>query len=505
MVRTSPRTARSTALLLVLTLAACGAPGPQRTVTGVTIPEGDQFLVVGEGVQLSAVVATTGGDAGVAWSTSDVGVADVDEQGTVVATGPGAATVSATSRADPSQDDRITVDVDPQGKVHWTAQFGTAATDWVLAVAVDQAGAVIAAGSTQGSLQEDNAGGFDAFVRKYDAHGVEVWTRQFGTTAEELALDVAAGPGGLIAVVGYTDGALDGDSAGGSDAFVRLYDSAGDEVWTRQFGASDLEVASAVAFDASGAIVVAGDTLGDLDGPNAGSVDVFVRKYDPGGDLLWARQFGSSENDRMHGLAIDPSGNIVVAGETHGDIGDANAGPADVFVRKYDPTGGHAWTRQFGSQAHEFPLDVATDPNGNVYLVGSTLGDLEGGNLGDYDAFLRKYDPSGNFVWATQFGTSGFDDGRAVATDAAGAVIVTGTTHGDLDGDTAGEADVFVRKYDPDGQVRWATQFGTIAADHGIGVATDPDRRVVVVGITAGALGGDNAGGTDVFVRVFGR
>ena len=65
-----------------------------------------------------------------------------------------------------------------------------------------------------------------------------IWTRQFGTSALDVAVDVFVGSSGVY-VAGVTTGALPGQSASGfSDAFVRKYDTSGTEVWTRQFGTS---------------------------------------------------------------------------------------------------------------------------------------------------------------------------------------------------------------------------------------------------------------------------
>ena len=82
------------------------------------------------------------------------------------------------------------------------------------------------------------AGG-DAFIRKYDGDGNLVWTRQFGTAGYDVALGVATHANSVY-VMGSTDGTFHGQTSGGSlDAFVRNYDSDGNEVWTKQFGGAE--------------------------------------------------------------------------------------------------------------------------------------------------------------------------------------------------------------------------------------------------------------------------
>jgi len=109
------------------------------------------------------------------------------------------------------------------------------------------------------------------------------------------------------------------------------------------------------------------------------------------------------------------------------------------------------WTRQFGTGRHDRGWGVAVDATG-VYVTGATVGVLPGQTaVGSYDVFVRKYGTDGTEVWTRQFGTSTDDWGLGVAVDTGG-VYVTGDTWGALPGHTsAGEWDVFVRKYDLDG------------------------------------------------------
>ena len=126
---------------------------------------------------------------------------------------------------------------------------------------------------------QKSAGSQDAFVRKYDANGKEVWTRQFGSSPRlDLTAGISVAASGIY-VAGYTRGTLPGQtSAGSQDAFVRKYDANGSEVWTRQFGSSSFDGTAGISVDASG-IYVAGSTEGTLPGQKSvGSEDAFVVK-----------------------------------------------------------------------------------------------------------------------------------------------------------------------------------------------------------------------------------
>jgi hypothetical protein len=116
---------------------------------------------------------------------------------------------------------------------------------------------------------------------------------------------------------------------------------------------------------------------------------------------------------------------------------------------------------------------VATDGIGNAYVVGSTRGSLAGAHLGQFDAYVAKYDGGGNALWSNQFGTIGFDNATAVATDFLGAVYVGGVTTGDLGDLHAGGEDAYLRKYDAQGTLLWTEQFGTSLNDEVTELSTD--------------------------------
>jgi len=200
---------------------------------------------------------------------------------------------------------------DAEGNELWTRQFGTSSFDVAFGVAAD-AGGVYVAGRTFGTLPgQTSAGLHDAFVRKYDSEGNELWTRQFGSSSTDTASGVAADVGGVY-VAGSSEGTLPGQtSAGSTDVFVRKYDAEGNELWTRQFGTSSSDLALGVAADAGG-VYVAGWTGGTLLGQtSAGDYDAFVRKYDSEGNELWTRQFGTSSSDGSRGVAADAGGVYV--------------------------------------------------------------------------------------------------------------------------------------------------------------------------------------------------
>ena len=338
---------------------------------------------------------------------------------------------------------------DQNGSEVWTRQFGSSGADQIADVFVDASG-VYLAGATQGILPgQATSGAQDAFLRKYDLSGTEVWTRQFGSTENDGSLGVVVNESGVF-VAGYTSAALPGQvSAGGNDAFVRKYDYDGFELWTHQFGSAASDWAAEITTDNSGVFVL-GSTYDTLTGQtSSGEVDAFVRKYDFAGGEQWTRQFGTSTIDTARGVAVDPSG-VYISGYTYGTFpGQTSSGAADAFVRKFDLSGTEIWTRQFGSAADELAYGAAVDASG-VFLAGPTRGTLPGQtNAGAYDAYIRKFDHGGTELWTRQVGSSADDLDSEISVDSSGVYLV-GSTKGTLPGQTSsGDDDVFVVKFVP--------------------------------------------------------
>jgi Tfp pilus assembly protein PilZ len=227
-------------------------------------------------------------------------------------------------------------------------------------------------------------------------------------------------------------------------------------------------------------------------------------KWDSAGNKIWTRQAGTSNADMGSGVAVDSSGNIYVTGYTTGRLdGNTNAGSADIFLMKWDSAGNKIWTRQAGTSNADMGSGVAVDSSGNIYVTGYTTGGLDRNtHAGKEDIFLIKFDRDGNKIWTKQTGTPSKDWSNEVAVDSSGNIYVTGLTWGGLNGNAnAGSADIFLIKYDSAGNKIWTRQAGTSDADMGSGVAVDSSGNIYVIGATHGGFDGNtNAGSADIFL-----
>ena len=390
--------------------------------------------------------------------------------------------------------------------VGWTTQFGTTSPDDAYGVAVNAAGSLFVIGQTSGVLPgQTSAGMIDAFLRRYDPSGAEVWTRQFGSSERDLPKGVTLDEAGNVYVVGQTFGAFpDQTSAGGWDAFLRKYTPTGDEVWTRQFGGGGGESAASVKIDRAGNSYVVGGTRAALPGQtNIGDFDSFIVKFDPTGAAVWARQFGTTVEDYALTVSLDSAGNPVVAGETSGQLtGASSAGGLDGYVRQYNSAGDVVWTRQFGSASDDYAVGSAVSPSGDVLVVGTTTGSLPGHKSdGDADAYIMSFSARGAALWSRQFGTSGVDDAEAIIFDPTGAMFVAGRTGGPLRGSSSsGGSDAFLAATGPSGNILWVHQFGGPAEDYAMALAAGIGGFYLAGGTTGALPGQKNLGHRDAFV-----
>ena len=393
--------------------------------------------------------------------------------------------------------------VDETPSIDWTREFGTSRYDLAFATAATDDG-IYVAGFTNYALDDQRYHHrYDAFVRKYDQAGTELWTRQFGTTGTDQALALAADASGVY-VVGSTDGRFPGQTASGAtDAFIARFGAGGELRWLRQFGTHGMDEAAAVVRGGAG-LYLAGTTGGGLGAERLGGTDAFVGRFTLAGEPRWIRQFGSATMDRGRGLAVD-SGTVYVAGSTDGALpGKIPFGGIDGFVQTYDTDGGRGWSRQFGSAGTDEATSIFAVP-GTAYVAGATDGTLPGQvPAGGVDAFLMRFDEGGAKAWTLQMGTPGSEDALAVSGDAE-AIYVAGSATAALPGqEHLGESDGFVWRYSPRGNEVWVLQLGTADYDKVYGFALDRGAAYVA-GTTHGAFDGQfNAGDRDVFLTRIG-
>ena len=334
------------------------------------------------------------------------------------------------------------------------------------------------------------------------------WVKSLGNTGSDAALCVTVDGSNTI-VAGEFSGSVDfggGElmSAGQTDIFIAKYDSDGVHVSSRRIGGTGSDLPQGVHLDGASNMIVAGSfqTSVDFGGGalmSAGGDDIFVVKYDPSGAHIWSKRFGSSGFDRAHSLAKDGSNNVIVVGQFEGTVdfgggGLVSVGTREMFVAKYDASGNHMWSKRFGSSQNDVALGVAVDGADNVVVTGSfagggpvSFGGSSFTSAGQGDMFIAKFDPNGDHIWSLAAGGPGFDFGIGLAVDVSGNILVTGefentVNFGGGELASAGLIDIFIAKYDASGGHVWSRRFGGTGVDRGFDIDIDGDGNTLATG-----------------------
>ncbi|MBI4702542.1 MAG: hypothetical protein HY744_15590 [Deltaproteobacteria bacterium] len=396
---------------------------------------------------------------------------------------------------------------------------------------------VVLVGSFESSVDfgggvQVNAGSRDGYVARFGSDGKHLWSKRFGDAAAQDCRAVAVDAGGNAVVAGDFAGSV--DFGGGTllakssrDLFVAKLDPAGKHLWSKRFGASGEHAALAVASDPKGAVLVTGWVKGAIDfggGPQdtLGHQSLFALKLGPDGSHIWSAIYGGDAAE-ARGLAVDGSGNAVLAGRFEGsaDFGGgqlASKGGADIFVAKLDASGKHLFSQRFGESDVQEANAVAVGPSGSIVVAGAFQGKLAlGGKTlnsgGSADVLVAALAPDGKVIWGNGYGGPSDQIARAVTLDSQGLVLVAGELQGKIDfggGDlvSAGQNDAFLAKLGPDGKHLWSKRFGFGAAERANAVAVDGSGHPVLAGIFAGTIdfgGGllSSMGGDDIFLARF--
>ena len=303
----------------------------------------------------------------------------------------------------------------------------------VSALAIDGDDNVIIAGTTPDLLAVDAfGGGYDTFVTKYDSNGVEIFTRQAAPFANDGALALTTDASGNIFVAGHTRGPVSSAATygGGLDGYVTKISADGTVEYSKQFGDSGDDQASAVAVDGSGNFYLAGEKDGK----------VVLRKYADSAASqtpVWELELGDlQDNGAVTGLAIGSGGEIYLSGYSSnaaltGTVAQAHSGGLDGFVVKVTDSGASAsadFVSYLGTTDTDRLRDIVVDTSGandRVFVTGDTDGDLGGGGApASSEAFFLELDDAGATQNTVQFGDDFNLIGRAIDFDATGSNIL---------------------------------------------------------------------------------
>jgi hypothetical protein len=381
----------------------------------------------------------------------------------------------------------------------------------------------------------------DILAASYSSSGALQWALGVGSNRNENGLAVAAGPDNYTTTTGYFKSDVDFDPGTGvailqtvddedqPSAFLARYDLNGLYEWAFSFGLFGNVETRAVHVDDVGNVYACGRFAGVVDTKSYGSTTAgvlenvgddggFVAKYDNGLNLLWSWALDGIDNDYCNALALDSSGDMIVAGSFEGQV-EFRSGPTlhssglyDIFVAKLNgETGLPIWAFRVGGSDDDQALSVIVDGADDIYVGGFFEGEVDfdpsgAVNLrvssGLEDAFVASYTSSGDFRWVRSFGAGGSD--RVSGMDFDHAIFSTGlyaTGHFvgtvDFQNDflpclpctrtSGGYEDVFVASYDlATGAFKDVITVGGGSDDYGHAIVSEDDGEFYITGSFAG-------------------
>ncbi len=440
-------------------------------------------------------------------------------------------------------------DLGALGPLIWSSFLGGEGIDHANCLCLDAEGNAFVGGktrsvgfpNTRGLYEEHPFGGSEAFVAKFNAKGDElIWCRTLGGSADEDLFALCIAESGALYCAGVTTsedfpttpGSFQREHRGFTDLFVAALDPENGELhWSTLLGGSRAEMMRFhLLCDDEGHPILAGSTSSE-DFPttsgaydesfNGGAADVFVTKLDASGSCLhWSSFLGGERSDLGLTLAMDPEGDLLLAGATQspdfpvvpGSFDVTLGGGCDSFVAKLSADGRRLiWASYLGGDGEsssEEARALAVDGRGNPVLAGvtssadfpTTPNGFEPKHSGVLDGFVCKLDATGSrLLWSTFIGGVGDDRIEVLALDVAGRPLLAGSSASFNYPTTAdafsrshagGELDVVASCLDATGsKLLWSSFLGGSAEDMAFALAFVSPAEFLLAGLTGSATG----------------
>jgi hypothetical protein len=288
-----------------------------------------------------------------------------------------------------------------------------------------------------GQIFGNGAPNLNVYLIKTNELGDTLWTKTYGGSNDEWALDVQQTSDG-----GYIAGGLTNSLSGNyADVYLIRTNSTGDTLWTRIFNRQYEDYARSVSQTADGGFIIAGRS----DEFSGGNPNMLLMKIDPNGNLLWSKTFGGPNYDEAHSVQQTTDGGYIVAGIYYNDSGGFQ--PYDIFLVRTDAVGDTLWSKLYGGYNGEAATAVKQTTDGGFIIAGSEY----------FNAYLVRVNANGDTLWTKSYGESvNYEYPYDVEQTIEGGFILAGYTV--VFG--AGTNFAFLIKTDENGDTLWTRVIG---------------------------------------------
>jgi hypothetical protein len=332
------------------------------------------------------------------------------------------------------------------------------------------------------------------------------WAKGEGLWAYDYGYGVTTDNNGNVYVAGKFEEAAKFSGVtlscfGNHDAFLARYSPSGTMDWIRTAGGPLGDYAEAIYTDKSNYVYISGEIEGYNTTINfppgnvslncVGDNDAFFAKYDLSGNLIFAKKEGAINSEKALGITSDNVGNIYIAGyfdqstNFNGQSYNSNGGK-DIFIAKYDKDGNFQWFRNAGSPGRDEAKFIKCDAQGNPYICGIMSNGCKFGdqtlntfhNTAYYDAFIAKYNGSGDLLWVKSGGGDVDDIAWSMTMTNEGLIYIGGefSAYAEFGGKSvmsSGMLDVLIACYDQNGNCVWVNHAGGPLVDRARAIGTD--------------------------------
>ena len=347
-------------------------------------------------------------------------------------------------------------------------------------------------------------GGYDIAVGSYTSTGYPSWVRLFGSEKIDqgygIAIDNSSGnlyiTGACAATWNGPGGELPYNAhKGGMDIVVIRMDTSGNFLQHIFFGSSYDDIGKGIAVSSDSKIIITGTSNDTWKGPSltdpirpfSGDSDIVVISTENNLSYSWHTFYGSAYTDTASGIALDLNNHIYISGTsdwswTNGSTQPihAHSGLNDITVIKLVATGAYGWHTFYGSSASDVGTGIAvysaTLSNHLVYVTGYSNNSWNGDaatpprhiHSGQSDITVFRLSGNGAYSWHTFYGSSSYDEGRAISADLLNVYVVGLSSANWLNGSTTalhaynGDNDLVTLKLNAaDGTYGWHTFYGS--------------------------------------------